>query len=89
MRAGHLHAEVWAIGLRERLPILPVPLRVPDPDVPLDMQAALDTVYDEARYALTLNYAEAPPDPPLSSDDVAWITECIHAWASTDDIHSG
>ena len=52
MRVGHLHAEVWPMGLRERLPILPVPLRPPDPDVPLDVQAALDTVYDEARYAL-------------------------------------
>ncbi len=52
MRASHLHAEVWPIGLRERLPILPVPLRSPDPDVPLDVQSALVTVYDEARYAL-------------------------------------
>ena len=71
VRAGHIHAEIWPIGLRERLPILPVPLRSPDPDVPLDVQAALDTVYDEARYALTINYAEAPPEPPLPDVDTA------------------
>jgi len=81
MRAGHLHAEVWPIGLRERLPILPVPLRSPDPDVPLDTQAALGTVYDEARYSLTINYAEAPPEPPLPDADASWAAECLLAWS--------
>lgn len=55
-RAKHVQAEVWPIGLRNRLPVLPVPLRDPDPDVPLDLQAGLNTVYDEARYELTINY---------------------------------
>ncbi len=87
-RAGHVHAEVWPIGLRERLPILPAPLRAPDPDAPLDVQAALDTVYNEARYALTLNYAEAPPEPLLSDGDAAWLAERVQAWASTEGVHS-
>ena len=89
IRAGHLHAEVWPIGLRERLPILPVPLRLPDPDVPLDVQAALDTVCDEARYALTIDYAEAPPEPPLPDADAAWIAERVQTWASAEGVHSG
>src|SRR5438552_323864 len=33
--------QVWPIALRERLPVVPVPLLPPDPDVPLDLQAAV------------------------------------------------
>jgi uncharacterized protein DUF4058 len=80
IRARHIQAEVWPIGLRERLPILPVPLRQSDPDVPLDVQAALNTLYDEARYALTLDYDQPPPEPPLSEADAAWAAECITRW---------
>jgi hypothetical protein len=80
IRAGHIHADVWPLGLRDRLPTLPVPLRPPDPDVPLDLQAALDTVYDEADYALTLNYDEPPPDPPLPEADVTWAREQVRNW---------
>jgi Protein of unknown function (DUF4058) len=80
IRAGHIHAELWPIGLREPLPLLPVPLRHPDSDVPLDVQQALDTIYDEARYGLTLNYDAPPPAPSLSSPDTAWLEGCVRAW---------
>lgn len=76
-RARHVRAEVWPIGLRQRLPVLPVPLRHPDPDVPLDLQTALNTIYDEADYALTLDYHQPPPPPPLSEDDAAWVAEVL------------
>jgi len=61
IRARDIQAEVWPISLRERLPVLPVPLRAPDPDVPLDLQAALDTIYAEADYSLTLDYGVPQP----------------------------
>jgi len=48
-----------------------VPLRSPDPDVPLDLQTALNTIYDEARYDLSIDYTQPPPDPPLSDEDAA------------------
>jgi hypothetical protein len=73
IRAGHIQAEIWPITLRDQLPILPVPLRAPHPDVPLDLQAALDTIYDEARYGLTINYQEPPPDPRLEPADAEWV----------------
>lgn len=76
-RARHVRAEVWPIGLRERLPVLPVPLRHPDPDVPLDVQTALNTIYDEADYALTLDYRQSPPQPPLAEDDAAWVAAVV------------
>jgi hypothetical protein len=80
IRARHIRAEVWPIGLRERLPVLPVPLRQPDPDVPLDVQAALGAIYDEADYPLTLDYSQPPPEPPLSEEDAAWAAKCIERW---------
>jgi hypothetical protein len=80
IRAGSIRAEVWPIELRQRLPVLPIPLRRPQPDVPLDLQLALDTVYDEARYALSLRYDGPPPPPAVSPADVAWVAERVRAW---------
>jgi hypothetical protein len=80
IRARHIQAEVWPIGLSERLPVLPVPLRSPDPDVPLDLQAALDTIYDEADYSLTLDYDMPAPEPLLSPEEAAWATACVQVW---------
>lgn len=80
MRARHIQAEIWQIELRDRLPTLPVPLLAPDRDVPLNLQAALDTIYDEARYSLTLNYDEPPPEPALRQEDAAWAAERVRAW---------
>jgi hypothetical protein len=78
VRAGHLQAELWPIALRDPLPLLPVPLRPPDPDVPLHVQQALEAIYDEAQYGLTLDY-DGPP-PPLSSQDMAWVERCVRSW---------
>jgi hypothetical protein len=80
IRARHIQAEVWPIGLRERLPVLPVPLRQLDTDVPLNIQAALDTIYDEADYPLTLDYSQPPPEPAPSQEDAAWAAACIETW---------
>jgi hypothetical protein len=56
--------EVWPLKLRQPLPVLPVPLRRPDADVPLDIGQALRTAYERARYDLRINYNK-PPIPPL------------------------
>jgi hypothetical protein len=55
-------------------------LRQPDPDVPLDLKRALDTIYDESDYPLTLDYGQPPPEPSLSEADAAWAAECITRW---------
>ncbi|MBI4770382.1 MAG: DUF4058 family protein [Chloroflexi bacterium] len=76
-RAGRRpQTEVWPVGLREALPVVPVPLRLPDPDVPLDLQAAFNTCYNEARYDLDVDYS-LPPDPLLSESDAAWAAELL------------
>jgi len=71
--------EVWAISLREPLPTVPVPLLPPDEDVPLDLQAAVNACFALVGYERLLNYREAPPPPPFSESDAAWIAECSEA----------
>lgn len=61
---------LWPIRLKDRLPTVPVPLRAPDPDASLDLQAVLNRVYDLAGYADYL-YALSP-QPPLHPADAAW-----------------
>lgn len=73
VRRGWLpfQAEVYAAPLRQRLPVIWVPLRETDPDVPLDLQALLDRCYDNGGYANDIDY-EAEPDPPLPPADADW-----------------
>jgi hypothetical protein len=65
--------QVWPVALRERLPVVPVPLLPPDPDVPLDLQAAVAACFDLVGYERLLPYAGPPPPPELSVEDRAWV----------------
>lgn len=69
--------SMWPIGLRERLPVVPIPLTAPDPDVPLDLQALLHRVYDAADYGKYI-YA-GDPEPTLSAEDAAWARQFLPA----------
>lgn len=72
-RAQAQEVEVWPISLPDPLPIIPVPLRLPDADAPLDLAAALHDIYNEAFYNLSIDYREPPPKPALTVDDLAWV----------------
>jgi hypothetical protein len=63
-------AEVYAWTIRDRLPHVPIPLKEGDPDVWLDLQSVFTTVYDRARYHLSINY-DAPLSPALDDPDNA------------------
>lgn len=77
-RARHAQTEAWALDLSNPLPVLPAPLRPPDTDVPLDLQAALNTIYDESDYDRTLNYRQPPPEPAFLPDEAAWLEAQLH-----------
>lgn len=66
-------SEIWPIALSEPLPTLPIPLLAPDPDVTLDLNAALRQIYGRARYGRRLDYRGEPPPPELGAGDVAWL----------------
>jgi hypothetical protein len=69
-------AEVYAWTIRQALPAIPVPLKKGDADVPLDLQAVFSTVYDRARYDLSVNY-QWVLEPPLSESDAAWAADLL------------
>jgi hypothetical protein len=61
----------WPIGVRQALPVIAVPLRGKDPEVPLDLGAVFRTVYDRAAYDVSVDYRKEP-QPPLQGDDATW-----------------
>lgn len=63
--------EVYPIRLGERLPAIRVPLRPTDTDVVADLQPLIDQCHERGRYHL-LNY-RLDLDPPLSSEEAAWM----------------
>jgi hypothetical protein len=69
---------IWPISLRDALPLIPVPLDAGEADVQLDLRAALDRVYDEARYGEQLDYS-SPPALALREPDASWARELLAA----------
>jgi hypothetical protein len=63
--------EIYRAPLRERLPIIRLPLRSTDPDVPLDLQAVIDQCYRNGGYDEDIDYS-VEPNPPLSAEDTRW-----------------
>jgi hypothetical protein len=62
--------EVYRAGLDERLPIVRIPLRETDEDVPLALQPLVNRCYENGRYD-NLDY-RSEPVPPLEPSDTAW-----------------
>jgi hypothetical protein len=79
IRRGWKHwiGELYRAPIRERLPVIPIPLRQTDADVPLDLQALVDLCYEHGRYDDTDYRAE--PDPPLDPPDAAWADAHLRA----------
>lgn len=73
-------ADVWPVHLHEPLPTVPIPLRPGDREAPLNLQAVLHRVYDEAKYARSI-YGD-PPHPQLSAENAAWAEAIARAATS-------
>jgi len=65
------NGKVRPIGIRQKLPVIVVPLRHEDEDYPLDLQPILDSVYERSAFDMVVNYSE---DPEISLDqaDAEW-----------------
>jgi Protein of unknown function (DUF4058) len=68
-------AELWTIGLRDRLPPIPIPLLGNEVGPILDLQAILHHLYDTRGYGKFIY--DTPPDPPLSPEDAAWARSLV------------
>jgi hypothetical protein len=68
-------AGLWPIRLRERLPVIQIPLRTSEPTISLDLQELLHRAYDSAGYHKVIYLR--PPDPALSPDDAEWAKQFV------------
>lgn len=66
----------WPVGVRQPLPIIGIPLRGKDRDVPLNLGAVLTEAYDRAAYDASVDYRK-PPEPPLAGDDEKWARDLV------------
>jgi len=64
--------EVYAWTLNDKLPVIPIPLKLGDADASVPLQDVFDIVYQRARYDLSVKY-DAPLDPPLTPNELRWV----------------
>ena len=72
--------EIYPVNLRDRLPVISIPLREEDDDLTIDLQRLIDRVYETGRYWMT-EYSE-PPSPGLSGADAAWVQERLDKYTA-------
>jgi Protein of unknown function (DUF4058) len=65
-------AQLYGFGLRQPLPVIPIPLQSNEPEPLLDLQPLLHRIYDRARFELGIDY-RTPPKPAVSADDWQWL----------------
>ena len=68
-------ADVWPVGLRDRLPVIPIPVKDGEPEPSIDLQSILHHVYDTAGYELSIYDGE--PEPQLDSGDATWARSLV------------
>jgi len=84
--SGHYHAfvsladrrpqtEVYSWSIRDRLPVIPIPLRSKEQTIRVDLMKPFTTAYDAGRYGKIVNYKASPPKPSLSASDAEWIKQ--------------
>ncbi|MEZ4731985.1 MAG: DUF4058 family protein [Caldilineaceae bacterium] len=69
--------NIWPIQLSDRLPRLPIPLLLPDPDVVLDLGAVVRDVYERGAYSRRIDYTHPVPPPDLTPEQQAWVDELL------------
>jgi hypothetical protein len=73
------NCDVYAWSIRRALPTIPLPLLEPDPDIPLDLAAAVERAYDQGRYGRLVNYALPMDLSPLDVGDRVWAETQVQA----------
>lgn len=64
--------EVYAFGIKERLPRCRIPLRPADPDVVLDLPTVFNRCYEVGGYDLLIDYHTEPP-VTLPEAELTWL----------------
>ncbi len=82
-RSGAKEAEVWPMGLRDPLPTIAVALPDGRTDVPLDLQAVMEALFERYRYAELIDYRRPSPAPGFPLDDAQWVAAQVRRWELT------
>ncbi len=72
-------AELYPFSIREPVPPFRLPLQPDDNEPELAITPLLHQMYERAGYDLRIDYRAAPPPPPLSAEDAAWVAEQVGA----------
>ena len=74
-RTEHI-ANLYPFGVHQAIPNVVMPLAKGDEGIAVDLQAAIDDVYQSGSFDLDIDY-EQDPEPPLSGDDCAWLDQLL------------
>ena len=66
--------DVYAWSIRQPLPTIPIPLKLLDSDVLLNLVDSFALAYQRGRYSRTIDYSRAL-DLPLQPEDKAWAEQ--------------
>ena len=80
VRGSSFRWLAYFLRLADQLPVVPVPLREGEPDVPLDLQYCFTEMYDAGPFLREASRYDAPPDPPLPPAAAEWAAERVRAW---------
>jgi hypothetical protein len=69
-------ARLYAFGLRQPIPTIPLPLKPGEEQPELRLNDVLHALYERARVDLRVRY-DGPPDPPLRAEDAAWARQLL------------
>lgn len=69
--------QFFPIRLQDPLPVIPVPLREAEEEVPLDLQYVFNQAYDSGPYARGAVDYSGQPEPSLRDDDSAWARQIL------------
>jgi hypothetical protein len=67
--------RLFPILLAEALPVIPVPLRQGQEELPLDLQYVFSRAYDGGPYRRGAVDYDRPPEPPLVGEQAAWADQ--------------
>lgn len=67
-------AQLYAFSLRDPIPVFPLPLKVGEAELLVNLNEILNGVYERAGFDLRIDYTQ-PPQPPLSEAEVPWAEE--------------
>jgi hypothetical protein len=71
-------AELYPFNLQDPLPQFVVPLLTGDIEPVIDLQAVLESIYQEAALDLAIDYAQKPI-PPLSDEAYQWVKTILQS----------